>query len=45
MKKMIEMMIIGMGVGAGAVVLYDQCKSGNLQKLANKAGKVLEDMK
>ena len=39
MKKALGMMAIGMGMGAGAVIMYDQYKSGNLQKMVNKAEK------
>jgi hypothetical protein len=44
MKKALGMMALGMGVGAGAVALYDQYKSGNLQKLVNKAEKKVDKM-
>lgn len=44
MKKALSMMVIGMGMGAGAVIMYDQYKSGNLQKLVNKTGKEVTKM-
>ena len=44
MKKALGMMALGMGVGAGAVALYDQYKSGNLQRLMNKAEKKVDKM-
>ena len=44
MKKALGMMAIGMGMGAGAVIMYDQYKSGNLQKIMNKAEKKVDQM-
>jgi len=44
MKKALGMMAIGMGMGAGAVIMYDQYKSGNLQKIVNKAEKKMGNM-
>ena len=44
MKKALGMMAIGMGMGAGAVIMYDQYKSGNLQKMVNKAGDKMDKM-
>ena len=35
MKKALSMMALGIGVGAGAVAMYDQYKSGNLEQLQN----------
>ena len=44
MKKALGMMAIGMGMGAGAVIMYDQYKSGNLQKIVNKAENKMDKM-
>lgn len=44
MKKALGMMVLGMGMGAGAVAMYDQYKSGNLGKLVNKAEKKVDKM-
>ena len=44
MKKALGMMAVGMGMGAGAVIMYDQYKAGNLQKLVNKAEKKMDKM-
>ena len=44
MKNALSMLAIGMGMGAGAVIMYDQYKSGNLQKLVNKAEKKMDNM-
>ena len=44
MKKALGMMAIGMGMGAGAIFMYDQYKAGNLQKFVNKAGKKMDKM-
>ena len=44
MKKALGMMAIGMGMGAGAVIMYDQYKSGNLQKMVKKTGKEVTKM-
>ena len=44
MKKTLGMMAIGMGMGAGAVIMYDSYKSGNLQKMVNKAEKKMDKM-
>ena len=44
MKKALGMMAIGMGMGAGAVIMYDAYKSGNLQKILNKAEKKMDNM-
>ena len=44
MKKALGMMAVGMGMGAGAVIMYDQYKSGNLQKFVNKAEKKMDKM-
>ena len=37
MKKAIGMMALGMGMGAGAVFMYDQYKNGNLAKAVDKS--------
>jgi len=39
MKKAIGMMALGMGMGAGAVFMYDQYRTGNLAKAVNKGAK------
>ena len=44
MKKALSMMALGIGVGAGAVAMYDQYKSGNLGKTMKKAGKEVTKM-
>ncbi len=44
MKKALSMMILGASMGAGAVVMYDQYKSGNLKKMVSKAGKEVNKM-
>ena len=38
------MLLLGMGMGAGAYALYDQYKTGNLEKLVNKAEKKVDKM-
>ena len=44
MKQAFGMLILGMGMGAGAMFAYDQYKSGNLQKFAKKAEKKVDKM-
>ena len=44
MKKTLGMMAIGMGMGAAGYFMYDQYKSGNLQKFVNKAEKKMDKM-
>lgn len=44
MKKALSMMVLGIGVGAGAVAMYDQYKSGNLGKAIKKTGKEVTKM-
>ena len=44
MKKALGMMAVGMGMGAGAVIMYDSYKSGNLHKMVNKAEKKMDQM-
>ena len=44
MKKTLGMMAIGMGMGVGAKIMYDAYKSGDLQKLVNKAEKKMDNM-
>ena len=44
MKKALGMMAVGMGMGAGAVFMYDQYKSGNLQKFISKTEKKMDQM-
>lgn len=39
MKKTLSMMVLGAGMGAGAIFMYDQYKSGNLSKMAKKVSK------
>lgn len=39
MKKAIGMMALGMGMGAGAVIMYDQFMNGNASKAINKGAK------
>ena len=36
MKKLVGMLALGMGMGAGAVFMYDQYKNGNLTRAVNK---------
>ena len=36
MKKAMGMMALGMGVGAGAMFMYDQYKNGNMARVVNK---------
>lgn len=44
MKKTLGMMVLGAGMGAGAMYMYDQYKSGNLPKMVKKAGKEVSKM-
>ncbi len=44
MKKALSMMVLGIGMGAGAVAMYDQYKSGNLGKTLKKTGKEVTKM-
>ena len=44
MKKTLGMMALGMGMGAAGMFMYDQYKSGNLQKLVNKAENKVDKM-
>lgn len=44
MKKALGMMVLGVGMGAGFVCMYDQYKSGNLGKMVKKAGKEVTKM-
>ena len=44
MKQALSMMVIGMGMGAGAVIAYDQYKSGNLQKFVKNTEKKVDKM-
>lgn len=44
MKKALGMMVLGIGVGAGAVAIYDQYKAGNLDKFIKKTGKEVSKM-
>ncbi|MBP3634997.1 MAG: hypothetical protein J6J17_00870 [Bacilli bacterium] len=44
MKKALGMMVLGAGMGAGAVFMYDQYKSGKLGKMVSKAGKEVTKM-
>lgn len=44
MKKTLGMMVLGAGIGAGAVAMYDQYKSGNLSKMVKKVGKAGKDI-
>lgn len=44
MKKTLGMMALGMGMGVGAKIMYDSYKSGNLQKIVNKAEKKMDKM-
>jgi hypothetical protein len=39
MKKAIGMMALGVGMGAGAVFMYDQISNGNASKAINKGAK------
>lgn len=39
MKKSIGMMALGLGMGAGAVFMYDQIMNGNASKAINKGAK------
>ena len=39
MKKALGMMALGMGMGAGAVFMYDQISNGNAAKAINKGAK------
>ena len=41
MKKAIGMMALGMGMGAGAMLMYDQYKNGTISKVVNKGAKEL----
>lgn len=36
MKKGIAMMLLGIGVGMGALATYQQYRNGNMQKMYNK---------
>ena len=44
MKKTIGMMVRGGGMGAASVYMYDQYKSGNLNKIAKKVSKAGRDV-
>ena len=44
MKKTLGMMVLGAGMGAGAVYMYDQYKSGNLNKIAKQVSKAGRDV-
>lgn len=44
MKKALSMMVLGASMGAGAVFMYDQYKSGKLGKMVSKAGKEVTKM-
>lgn len=48
MKKGLTYMLLGAGVGVGALVSYQQYRNGNMQraynKMANKTQKSLENM-
>lgn len=39
MKKTIETMALGMGIGAAAYFMYDKCKNGELTKMVNQSAK------
>lgn len=44
MKKALGMMVLGIGVGAASYAMYDQYKSGNLQKFVKKTSKEVDKM-
>lgn len=44
MKKALSMMAMGIGMGVGMVVMYDQYKSGNLGKAMKKTGEEVTKM-
>lgn len=44
MKKTLGMMVLGAGMGAASVFMYDQYKSGNLDKFAKKVSKAGRDV-
>ena len=44
MKKTLGMIVLGAGMGAASVYMYDQYKSGNLNKIAKKVSKAGKDV-